>query len=293
MLNKLENTIRCFEYWSNLSVTVHDLTGKLRMILPQERFAHCHQLCRKTKESSEKLCRSVDIQILQNEVWAFNNCGYKICHAGLLEYVMPLNDGGKRIGIIFAGAVKPPVDWEKLHPLLKSDALDRELHGDNNFDWEHCRQIIEALRMLSITIMHDLKEYTREKQQQLSPTRKEVIHRFIGEFCDQKDLLKKLARKLYLSVPRTIHVVKEETGYTFQQLRKAYQMRLAAARLRFSNESIVNVAMQCGFDDVSSLHRNFKKYFNVTPLAYRKQYDSAGEMPADIQEIGDYPGRPH
>ena len=88
-------------------------------------------------------------------------------------------------------------------------------------------------------------------------------------------------------------MVKEETGYTFHQLRKAYQMRLAAARLRFSNESIVNVAMQCGFDDVSSLHRNFKKYFKVTPLAYRKQYDSDNEMPADIQEIGDYPGRPH
>ena len=65
MKNKLENTIRCFEYWSKLSVTVHDLTGKIRTILPQERFAHCHQLCRKEKEHAEKLCRSVDIQILQ------------------------------------------------------------------------------------------------------------------------------------------------------------------------------------------------------------------------------------
>jgi AraC-like DNA-binding protein len=293
MTNKLENTICCFEYWSNLSVTVHDLTGKLRMILPQERFAHCHHLCRKAKEFSEKLCRSVDIQILQNEVWAFNNCGYKICHAGLLEYVMPLNDGGKRIGIIFAGAVKPPADWENLHPLLMSDVPDRKLICDKNFDWERSRQIIGALRMLSITIMYDLKEFDKEKQRQVSPARKEVIHRFIGEFCDQKDLLEKLARKLYLSIPRTIHVVKEETGYRFQQLRKAYQMRLAAARLRFSNESISHVAAQCGFDDVSTLHRNFKKYFNVTPLAYRKQYDSDNEMPVDIQEIGDYPGRPH
>ncbi len=292
MKNKLENTIRCFEYWSKLSVTVHDLTGKIRTILPQERFAHCHQLCRKEKEHAEKLCRSVDIQILQNEVWAFNRCGYKICHAGLLEYVMPVTDSGKRIGIIFAGAVKPPVDWKNLHPLLKSE-LEHELVCDENFDWEKDKQIMEALRMLSITMIHDLREFIREKQQQLSPTRKEVIHRFVGEYCDQRDLLEKLARKLYLSVPRTIHVVKEETGYTFQQLRKAYQMRLAAARLRFSNESIPHVAEQCGFDDVSSLHRNFKKYFKVTPLAYRKQYDSDSEMPADIIDTGDWPGRPH
>ena len=292
MIRKLENTIRCFEYWSNLSVTIHDLTGKLRMILPQERFAHCHRLCRKTKEYSEKQCRSIDIQILQNEIWAFNNCGYKICHAGLLEYVMPLNEAGKRIGIIFAGAIAPPENWEKLHPLLKSNTLDSKLHCDSKFDWERSRQIIEALRMLSITIIHDLKEYTKEKQQ-LSPTRKEVIHRFIGEFCDQKDLLDKLSRKLYLSVPRPIHVVKEETGHTFQQLRKAYQMRLAAARLRFSNESLSHVAVQCGFDNVSSLHRNFKKYFNLTPLAYRKQYDSDNEKFSDIIDTGDWPGRPY
>ena len=109
--------------------------------------------------------------------------------------------------------------------------------------------------------------------------------------CDQTGQI--VSRKLYLSVPRTIHVVKEETGHTFQQLRKAYQMRLAAARLRFSNESLSHVAVQCGFDNVSSLHRNFKKYFNLTPLAYRKQYDSDNEKFSDIIDTGDWPGRPY
>ena len=292
MENKLEKAIRCFEYWSNLTVTVHDLTNQIRMILPQERFAHCHNQCCEEKKHSEKKCKFFDIQVLQNEIWAFNSSGYKICHAGLLEYVMPINDNGKRLGIIFAGAVKPPINWQSLHPLLKSQSCNK-FECDENFNIEHSKQIMEALRMLSITILHDLQEYSRNDQKQLPPTRKEVIHRFVGKHCDSKDLLEKLASKLYLSVPRTIHVVKEETGYSFQQLRTAYQMRLAAARLRFSNESIINVAMQCGFDNVSSLHRNFKKYFNMTPLAYRKQYDSINEIPTNIKNIEEWPGRPY
>lgn len=288
--SNLENSLQCFEYWSGLNVTVHDLTGRIRQILPQERFSHRCDKCCKEKLNREKQCRTFDIQMLQNEVWAFNTGGYKLCHAGLLEWVMPIIDSGRRLGIIFAGVTRPPRDLKQLHPCLTA-VVRRGINPDDDFDPVRAGWIMEALRILSVTVIHDIREYDHG-QLQHSPGRKEVIHRFIGEYCDRKDLLERLARKLYLSVPRTVHVVKEETGYTFQQLHKAYQMRLAAARLRFSNESIAYVASQCGFEDVSSLHRNFKKYFKTTPLAYRKQYSSESAPPEDIMEIGDWPGRP-
>ena len=200
--------------------------------------------------------------------------------------------------LVNSGATQEEIEEAKLKmQKAQADVIKNQVGAQRSMMGKVFGNMIGSFRentgvMGPITIMHDLKEYTKEKQQ-LSPTRKEVIHRFIGEFCDQKDLLDKLSRKLYLSVPRTIHVVKEETGHTFQQLRKAYQMRLAAARLRFSNESLSHVAVQCGFDNVSSLHRNFKKYFNLTPLAYRKQYDSDNEKFSDIIDTGDWPGRPY
>lgn len=290
MENNLENSLRCFEYWSGLEITVHDLTGRIRQFLPQERFAHRCEKCCKEKLNREKLCKTFDIQMLQNEAWALNSGGCKLCHAGLLEWVMPIVDSNQRWGILFAGAVRPPRNLKSLtHCLIAEDI--REFSCDDNFDFERANWIMEALRILSVTIMHDIRAYSRRREL-YETNRNEVIHRFIGEYCYRKDLLERLADKLYLSVPRTIHVVKEETGHTFSRLRKAYQMRLAAARLRFSNESIAYVAAQCGFEDVASLHRNFKKYFKTTPLAYRKQHSSDSAIPEDIMEINDWPGRP-
>ena len=202
---------------------------------------------------------------------------------------MPLTDSGKQLGILFAGAVTVPRQYQLLQPqLVNCDALSA---SGTAFDWKKAEYVMEALRQLAITIVHDIR-LQKQQLQQMKMNRKEIIHRFIGEYCDRKDLLEKLARKLYLSKSRTIHAVREETGYTFMQLHLAYRMRLAAARLRFSNESVAHIAGLCGFENVASLHRNFKKYFNVTPLAYRKLC-STGRMPAGkIVEIDNFPGRP-
>ena len=289
MQNDLEKAILSFEYFSGLSVAVHDLTGIIRKLLPQERFSHKAVLCRCVKNHEEKRCVDFDINVLQREVWKFHDGVFKICHGGLLEWVMPLADSGKQLGIIFAGSVIPPSQYQMLQPQLSD--VDFLLKSDPDFNWEKAKWVMELLRQLAVTIVHDIR-LQKEQLQQIKLNRKEIIHRFIGEYCDRKDLLERLAKKLYLSKSRTIHTVREETGYTFMQLHQAYRMRLAAARLRFSNESVAHIAALCGFDNVASLHRNFKKYFHVTPLTYRKLC-SNGKMPTGkIVEIDNFPGRP-
>jgi AraC-like DNA-binding protein len=290
MQSHLEQAIKCFEYWSRLVVSLHDFTGQFRPLLPQERFSHGFAGCRPAKDAAEAQCVAFDIRTLRRELFRFQAGAYKVCHANLLEWIMPVTDGDRRLGILFAGAVRPPTQLDRLQPQILADNLDA-LPRDDDFDFEHAAWIMEALRQLAATLAADLRAESRQSHP-AAPERRDIIHRFIGENCDRPDLLGQLAEKLFLSRPRTIHVVREETGYTFQELLHAYRMRLAAARLRFSNESIAQIALQCGFRNVASLHRNFKACFKMTPLAYRK-CSATPELPrGNLPDTAPWPGRP-
>ncbi|MCH2176105.1 MAG: AraC family transcriptional regulator [Lentisphaeria bacterium] len=54
-----------------------------------------------------------------------------------------------------------------------------------------------------------------------------------------------------------------------------YQQRLLQAknRLEESKSSIDEIALACGFKNMSHFHRSFKKRYHVTPLRYRKIFD--------------------
>ena len=49
------------------------------------------------------------------------------------------------------------------------------------------------------------------------------------------------------------------------------RLHRAAVRLRRSNDAIAAVALDCGFDDLSTFNRHFRRMTGVTPGAYRAQ----------------------
>lgn len=63
---------------------------------------------------------------------------------------------------------------------------------------------------------------------------------------------------------------------TFRISPSQYLIRLrvliASDQLKYSNESIARIAIDCGFYDHSNFIRHFKRTLGVTPLAYRKRY---------------------
>jgi AraC family transcriptional regulator len=45
----------------------------------------------------------------------------------------------------------------------------------------------------------------------------------------------------------------------------------AAVGLRRSDESISTIAFGCGFNDLSTFNRRFRRFMGVSPTAYRKR----------------------
>jgi AraC-like DNA-binding protein len=59
---------------------------------------------------------------------------------------------------------------------------------------------------------------------------------------------------------------------TPQKYLRKLQMRMAGRALVYSNRSLAEVALSCGFADQSHFTREFRRHFGRTPRAYREHY---------------------
>ncbi len=69
----------------------------------------------------------------------------------------------------------------------------------------------------------------------------------------------------YLSV-----LFKKQTGESLQLYILTYKLRMIENRLRFSTRTIAQITDEFGFTDSSHLTKLFKKYYGVTPSAFRR-----------------------
>jgi AraC-like DNA-binding protein len=64
---------------------------------------------------------------------------------------------------------------------------------------------------------------------------------------------------------------KKQIGESLQQYILKYKLKLVEDRLKFSSKNIAEITDEFGFADESHLNKLFKKYYSVSPGAYRKQ----------------------
>ena len=62
------------------------------------------------------------------------------------------------------------------------------------------------------------------------------------------------------------------TGKTPIEYLNYYRIELAGERLLFTDESITDIALGCGFNDMSYFSKTFSRYKGITPTVYRKNH---------------------
>ena len=87
----------------------------------------------------------------------------------------------------------------------------------------------------------------------------------LGEPLDRDSV----ARAAGLSGSHFSHLIREKTGRTFTDLMAQYRVDRAKTMLRRTDKSIIQIAMECGFEDQSYFSRVFKRYSGTTPRGYR------------------------
>lgn len=97
------------------------------------------------------------------------------------------------------------------------------------------------------------------------------VVRMIDHDPDTPHDLRSLAQFARLSPYHFLRTFEGLTGTTPHQYLLRVRLRRAAFRLRTESSKIVDIALGCGFGDVSNFNRSFRAEFGVSPRVYRTQ----------------------
>ena len=95
--------------------------------------------------------------------------------------------------------------------------------------------------------------------------------RMIEQNPDAKHPLGSLARHAGLSPYHFLRTFQRLTGVTPHQYLLRARLRQAAVRLEVERTSVLAIALDCGFGDVSNFNHAFRAEFGTNPRAYRFQ----------------------
>jgi AraC-like DNA-binding protein len=157
----------------------------------------------------------------------------------------------------------PPV--AALSPLIAQ--VSSALAGSADTPWEEVGIQLAALAV-ELDVGFSRGAATAEPGAIAKVTR---VVRMMDSRPDEAHGLAILAREARLSPHHFLRTFQKVTGVTPHQYLLRVRLRHAAIRLSTESTKILDIALDCGFGDVSNFNRTFRVEFGVSPRMYRKQ----------------------
>ena len=97
-----------------------------------------------------------------------------------------------------------------------------------------------------------------------------TIFKYIENNYMHKITIADVAEQVDFSESHFMRYFKEKMGTSFIDYLREYRLTMAARMLLASNASVLSIAEEVGFDNLSYFNRAFKNQYGVTPSQYRK-----------------------
>ena len=128
--------------------------------------------------------------------------------------------------------------------------------------WQLIGYIIEQKSQIAPSVQNTV--YRKNKQI------KKVLTKIRNDYSKQLTL-DDLANEAQLNKQYFCRAFKQVTGKTPLDYLNYYRIECAAEQLRLPDLSITEIALSCGFNDLSYFNRMFKRRKNMTPSQYRNK----------------------
>lgn len=141
----------------------------------------------------------------------------------------------------------------------------------------------ELLRIFFLLLQYDSEVQTTASK--VIPSEIYTVLKYIAENYTEKISTQELSKMTYLSHSRFLAVFKQTVGTSpthylnFLRIKKACRMLVETP-----NETVINIANACGFNNISNFNVQFKRTVEVSPIDYRNRFKKTDETTADPDE---------
>lgn len=290
-MTSLNQLIKIIESAENIHISLCDVSGITNneiFSLPTEHLIHSMKFCDLAKATSKGFelcmrCKGICNKMSVRKKQPFAGR----CVFGQYEIVYPVCAGESVICIIYIGNIAADLNESvnKLRFAVKKtggnfDEMSQQLSkmqiiGNNE-------KYFEIAELISEYIMYHFGKIQKPCTKQLNWAVKTAAEYASRDYA-LPITLKGIAKACFINEKYLGRMFIKETGRTFHEYLTQKRLEKAEALLKYTEESIIKISVNCGFASQAYFTNVFKKQFKMTPKEYRSKY-AAGQAKTDYRE---------
>lgn len=271
-LNTIE-ILKDFHKVTGARISLHDLDYNEIASYPENLSDFCCKVQRTPQ--SRKRCVDADLKAFETVRKTGEAYSYK-CHCGLIEIVAPIYNYGILSGYVIMGQITDSKPSSEDNILRKSELL-----------FENQSQLRQAVKNIPVVKQDELDSYVNILQliaeymtqtNRMAPKSKDLasgIRKYISNNFDKKLTVDRMCEIFGCSRTTLMNTFKERYGLTIGEYINSCRLEKAEQMLLKTNESIKNIAVECGFSDQNYFSKVFIRRFACTPTQFRKNRDES------------------
>lgn len=287
MLLNLEEFIQAVTYDTKAHVCVVDVSGMTErdiLSVSAARTIHSSEFCDRAKllHGGLRLCmrcrNRVKNKILDEKKPLCGKCSF-----GVGEVVYPVISEGRVLCIVSVGMLCD--DADALVKKTKKAAAMLRSKADNLIeavpllqpcdDYETYTNLAKAICSYILLLYNTIDDVSSES----------VYHEVVAAAIDYvaasyyKEIsIEDIARVYGLGAKYIGRLFKEQTGESFNSCLNRVRIHHAKRLLSGTKAQIIEIALECGYNNVAYFNRVFKNSQGVTPSEYRQLHQAAGKQ---------------
>lgn len=185
--------------------------------------------------------------------------GYDMCYD---TFINPFLSGSLHISPLLDNSL--PYHGDIISIIRKIDALCDQ----RNYGYQIALKGY-LFQMFYVLLSHCEKNNRKSSSQKSLDKTKRILS-YIAEHYQEEITIETIASHCYYSKSYFMKFFKDNIGMSFVQYLKEYRLEIAAKQLSTTSDSISDIALDAGFDNLSYFNRCFKEKYGITPGRYRK-----------------------
>lgn len=274
-MQKLQILIEMLTKGRKLHISIWDLSGILNTSSTKIDFQnviHSKSFCNIAKSTEKGFRSCLHCKKLANTKAITSKkpfCGY--CLYGIYEAAMPVIIDETVSAIVYVGNAIVDIYQTK----NRIEKVCRYTHVDKEKLYEQikeCEYIDNTNEIMSIAeIICDYIKMIYKTETKVYPSLHWLVSA-LKQYADQtfcfNPTLKELSVLYRKNEKYMGRLFKKEMGMTFHQYCLMLRLQKAEALLLKTSDKIINIALECGFNNISYFNRVFKAHYGMSPSEY-------------------------